>query len=119
MKLARIIAAAVMATPIIACGAPQLVQTPLVTDKGEVKVSVFRDGSIRIDNQLVRLSDIDGHLAKASAEQKVIWYYREGPDQQPTDQQMEAFDAIIDAGGRYRMPLRLFATSDFSESIDD
>jgi hypothetical protein len=119
VKLARIIPAAVMAAPIIACGAPQLDQKPLVTDKDELKVSVFRDGSIRIDNQLVRLSDIDGYLATASSEQKVIWYYREGPDQQPTDQQMEAFEAIIDAGGRYRMPLRLFATSDFSESIDD
>ena len=61
------------------------------------KVQAFRSGAIVVDGHAVTLDELKRSLAAAKSEHGEVWFYRENPASQPTDDQFQAFQAIIDA----------------------
>jgi hypothetical protein len=78
-----------------------------------IKVQSFRDGGLMVNGEPVTLDVMRAILAAASESESFIWYFRENPDFEPTPEQFEAFNAIVDS----RLPVSLSTFPDFSDAV--
>ena len=78
-----------------------------------IHVQALRSGVIKVDGSPVTPSGLSTALAQIKAKKGAVLYDREGPNQEPTDRQLEAFKEIISAS----VPLSLSSKPDFSDVI--
>jgi hypothetical protein len=78
-----------------------------------LKVAVLSDGRLLADAQPTTLSALRELLDRLRSQGGVVWYYREGSDQEPPSIAMEVMKAVVDAG----VPIRLSSRPDYSDAI--
>ena len=78
-----------------------------------VKVQALSDGSIMLDGRHTTVEELQRILAGAPR-QVTVWYYRDHPDQDPTEGQMKVIEAIAENS----VPISLSSKPDFSDYID-
>jgi hypothetical protein len=80
-----------------------------------IHVQSLRSGVITVDGKPVTLSELSVALAQIKTKNGTVLYYREGPNQEPTEHQFEAFKEIMAA----RVPISFSSRPDFSDFIDE
>ena len=80
-----------------------------------LKIAVLSDGRLLADGEPTSLVALRNALDRVKAQQGVVWYYREGGDQEPPPIAMEVMKAVVDAG----LPIRLSSRPDFSDAIGE
>ena len=75
----------------------------------------LRSGVIKVDGNPVTLAGLSTALAQIKAKKGAVLYYREGPNQEPTEHQLEVFKEIVSA----RVPISMSSKPDFSDVIDE
>ncbi len=77
------------------------------------KVKVTQAGGVYLNGKPVTPSEFGQELARLQGRNGVIWYFREAPEQQPSDLARVIFNTIIDA----EIPVCLFE-KDFDTQIE-
>jgi hypothetical protein len=80
-----------------------------------LKIAVLSDGRLMADGDPTSLAALRAALGRVKEQQGVVWYYREGGDQEPPPVAMEVMKAVVDAG----LPIRLSSRPDFSDAIGE
>jgi hypothetical protein len=78
-----------------------------------IQVQSLRSGVIKVNGKPVTLIGLSEALEQIKSKMGSVLYYREGPDQKPTEHQTETFKAIVSAG----VPLSMSSKPDFSDFI--
>ena len=80
---------------------------------GTIKISVFRDGSVKIDGVAMELQAAVERIGQADATQTKALYYREAGQEEPHPNAMTILKAVTDA----RLPVMLSTEPDFSTLV--
>ncbi len=75
-----------------------------------LKVSVLRDGRVLVEGEESTLEEIEQRFKGLKSVDGVVWYYREGADEEPHPIASEVIQLVINE----RLPIALFNESDFS-----
>lgn len=78
-----------------------------------IKIQSYSSGEFTLNGARVTITDMRAAMDAVSDRDTVVWYYREAADTEPTEQQMEALTAILDAG----LPISLSTKADFSDYV--
>jgi hypothetical protein len=78
-----------------------------------IRVQSFKSGVIKVDGQPVTLSGLAEALAQIKAKHGAVLYYREDPAAEPSENQIEVFNALMSA----QLPISMSSKLDFSDSI--
>ncbi len=85
---------------------------------GVIYVSVAADGSISVDGKTVAVPSLDEKLSVLKPSAKVVFYYRENAQTEPTPSQASEIGQVLNAIMRLQLPISLSSKSDFSDVID-
>jgi biopolymer transport protein ExbD len=79
---------------------------------GKIKVSAL--GDITFDGQPVTLEQLGTKLGQLKQLGGEVWYHRERPSEEPHPNAMKVMELVADN----KLPIKLSAKSDFSDSVD-
>ena len=91
-----------------------ILQSRAPNEKAILKISVQNNGSLKADNRLISLEELQSQIQKNTEQNGVVWYYRESGHQTPPPIAMQVMQMIVNAN----RPIRLSSKPDFSDSID-
>jgi hypothetical protein len=78
------------------------------------KVAVSRDGRITLNGHEATISEVRDALTKLASSKGVVWYYREGAEEEePHPTAMLVISAIVDA----HLPVSMSTKPDFSDVL--
>ena len=81
-------------------------------------VSLASDGAIQIDGRSTAPAAVASALSALSPQAKVVKYYRESPDGEPTAAQDARMKPLLDAMMALRLPIGFSSKPDFSDYVD-
>jgi biopolymer transport protein ExbD len=90
-------------------------EKPTVQETKLVKVKVTAGGDIFADGQPVTLEQLAAKLADLKQAGGEVWYHRENPACEPHPNAIKVIDLVAEN----KLPLKLSAKPDFSDSVDD
>ena len=110
MKSIRII----VATLVLAVWSGASAEEPKSVDANVAKIVVSRAGEITLNGQDTTINEVRASLAKLAESKGVVWYYREGAEEEePHPNAMLVIRAIVDA----KLPVSLSTKPDFSDVV--
>jgi hypothetical protein len=80
-----------------------------------IHISVMASGKILLDGKEVPIAAVKTELAKAKANKRVVWYYRESGKGEPPAEAVEVFKLIVE----HKLPVSLSTKADFSDYVDE
>ena len=80
-----------------------------------LKVAVSSEGTISLDGAVVSLSALRNELDAVRGTNAVVWYYRENPQEDPSQEASLVMEAVIEN----RLPISLSTKPDFSTVTTD
>jgi hypothetical protein len=66
-----------------------------------LKIAVFSDGRLMAEGEPTNLDALRAALDRLNAQGGVVWYYREGSDQEPPPIALEVMKAVVEAVFRF------------------
>ena len=97
----------------VACGSGQEGGDVESTKGASVKVRVYGDGRITLDDSTVSLDGLSAAFADLKQQSGRVWYYREGGESEPHPNAMAVFQAIVDV----QLPISMSSEEDFSNVV--
>src|SRR5262245_49702398 len=98
-----------VATLVLALCASVIADEPKPDDGNVAKIAVSRAGVINLNGHEATINEVRDALTKLAASKGVVWYYREGADEEePHPNAMLVIRAIVDA----RLPVSLSTKPD-------
>jgi hypothetical protein len=94
------------------CGKQPATQSPVAPAPPVLKVAVFADGRLTVDNSASTVPVLRESLRSLGEKHGAVWYYREAGQQEPPAIATEVMKAVVEA----RLPLRLSSRPDYSDS---
>ena len=92
---------------------PEVEEARTTIPDGTIKISIFRDGSVKIDEVDMELQAAVERIRQADAAQTKALYYCEAGQEKPHPNAMTILKAITDA----RLPVMLSTEPDFSTVV--
>jgi len=78
------------------------------------KVSVLSSGKILLNGSPVDLAAVEAEFKRLQRENGSVWYYREAAEGDPPPEAMSIMELVV----KYKIPIRLSASSDFTDHVD-
>ena len=78
-----------------------------------IHVQSLRSGGIVIDGSASTLVELNAKLTHIKSVKGVVFYYRENPDEEPTESQLLTFKTVVDA----RVAVSFSTKADFSDYV--
>lgn len=100
---------------IVGCKKRRDEQTQNINKEIILKISVSQSGRVFVNNDESSLQDVEKRLLEIKDRNGVVWYYRENPQEEPTDIAKEIIELVV----KYKVPISLSSKSDFSDIIDE
>ena len=72
-----------------------------------VKVRVRNSGIINVDNREVSISELESILDDLKEKNGAVWYYRDSPNEEPTERASKTMESVIDTITNRKLPIRL------------
>ncbi len=72
-----------------------------------VKIRVGLSGKIFVDNQEVSLSELGPILDELKSQKGGVWYFRESPEQDPSESTWKIVEKVLDEVARRELPISL------------
>jgi biopolymer transport protein ExbD len=92
---------------------PEVEASTTVIPDETIKISVFRDGSVKIDGLEMELEAAVARIGQVNAAETKALYYRESGQEEPHPNAMSILKAVTDA----RLPVMLSTEPDFSTVV--
>lgn len=87
---------------------------PKPVDANVAKIAISRAGEITLNGREATIDEVRAALAKLSESKGIVWYYREGADEEePHPNAMLVIRAVVDA----KLPVSLSTKPDFSDVV--
>ena len=80
-----------------------------------LKISILQSGKVLVNSNESSLQDIEKRLLEIKDKNGVVWYYRENPQEEPTDIAMKIIELVV----KYKVPISFSSKPDFSDTIDE
>ena len=93
--------------------APDRPSQPAETTGPILKVAVFADGRLTVDEKPSTVDELRDSLARIREQGGAVWYYREAGQEEPPPIVLQVMGALADA----KVPIRLSSKPDYSDTI--
>jgi hypothetical protein len=93
--------------------APDASSQPVEATGPILKVAVFADGRLTVDEKPSTVDELRDSLARIREQGGAVWYYREAGQDEPPPIVLEVMGALLDA----KLPIRLSGKPDYSDTI--
>lgn len=119
MKISTLITLSIV-TLMLGCNhAEESEKNPPAADESSavatMKISVFKDGRIKIDGEELSLEEAVDQILAASGSETQVFYYRESGQEEPHPNAMKIIAAVVEA----KLPISLSTKPDFSTYVDE
>ena len=91
----------------------QPVATTSEATQNILKVTVLKGGEITSNGIAVSMEQLDAMFQELIVKKGVVWYYREGANEEPHPNATKVIGLII----KHRLPVRLSTKPDYSDSV--
>jgi hypothetical protein len=111
VRIVRVTVGAIATFCIFACQQPP---TPYA-DGNTLKIKVAPGGEITVDGEVASLDQLSAKLVELKKKNGTVLYHRENPQGEPHPNAMQVMKLVVDNN----LPIRLCATPDFSDTVDE
>ena len=88
---------------------------PSMSVRDVLKITVSAGGDLKADGQPITFEQLAIRLADLKKANGEVWYHRENPQTEPHPNGMKVMALVIEN----KLPIKLSAMPDFSDSVDD
>jgi len=89
------------------------IASPAPTGSGPVlRIVITRDAKVYADGRRVTSQGLDSALSALETRNGAVWYYRAGPEREPTARQDAVISLVLKAVLDHRRPLKLLSHED-------